>query len=472
MQEKVYDFLVIGVGVVGASIFNDLARCGYSVVAVDKASDVATGASKANSGLVHAGFDPKPGTLKAILNVQGNKMYPSICKRLGVPLKQTGAIVAGTHKTVMQALIKNGKQNGVENLEILDAQQLKAKVPNISEKMKYGIYAKDAYIVSPYLFTICLAEEAVINGGKLILEYKIKKCAYKNNLYYVTNGKDVIVAKTIINAAGFGANDIAKLFGTEQYDIQYKRGEYFVLDSSEKDLVPLTVFPEPTAQTKGVLVTPTIDGNILVGPTSILGEYKMETTLAGLNEIKAKSVTTIDNINFKKTIRVFSGVRTIVGGDFVIEKSKKKPAFINIAGICSPGLSAAPAISRCVLALLGIDYKVVNNNKIKPYRLLKDLSLSKRNELIKENSSYGKIICKCEDISEGEIIDALNRPFSVKSIDGIKRRVRAGMGRCQGGFCADRVAQIIANYHKIPLEEVLKENKGSNLIVGNIRGKQ
>ncbi len=471
MQIKMYDFLIVGAGVVGASIFNDLVRGGYRVAMIDKASDVATGASKANSGLVHAGFDPKPGTLKALLNVKGNALYPSICKRLGVPLKKTGAVVVGKHKTVMLSLLKNGKANGVENLSLLERDEIVKLIPNISDDVKYALYAKDAYIVSPYLYTICLAEEAVINGGNLYLEYDIKKCVYKNGLYYLSDGTLMLATKTIINAAGAGYNDVAKILGSEQYPITFKRGEYYVLDSSEKNLVNLTVFPEPTNGSKGVLVTPTIDGNILVGPTSIISDKIARTTKEGLDEIKQKSILTIKNINLRKTIRVFSGLRSISGEDFIIEKSLKKPAIINIAGVCSPGLSAAPAISRYVLSLLGVEYKVVKKEKIKPYILMKDLSISKRNEMIKKNPSYGKIVCKCEEISEGEIIDALNRPIAIKSIDGVKRRVRAGMGRCQGGFCADRVAEIIAAQRNIPLENVMKENKGSYFISGNIREK-
>lgn len=471
MQNKIYDFLIIGVGVVGSNLFNDLTRCGFDVAAIDKASDVSTGASKANSGLVHAGFDPKPGSLKAILNVKGNALYPSICKRLGVPLKKTGAIVAGKHKTVMQNLLKNGKKNGVGDLEILERDQITQLVPNISADIKYALHAKNAYIVSPYLLSICLAEEAVINGGSLFLEYEIKKCVYKNGLYYITNGKDIICAKSIINAAGAGYNSVAKIIGSEVYPITFKRGEYYVLDSSEKELVNLTVFPEPSASSKGVLVTPTIDGNVLVGPTSTEGDDITRTTREGLFEVKEKSSLTLNNINLKKTIRIFSGVRCIVGDDFVIEQSYKRPGVINIAGICSPGLSAAPAISRYVMEMLGIEYKIVKFEKLKPYILLKDLSINKRNELIRNNPKYGKIVCKCENISEGEIIDALNRPIKIRSIDAVKRRVRAGMGRCQGGFCADRVAELISQFNHIPLEYVLKENKGSYFIKGNIREK-
>lgn len=472
MQTKIYDFAIIGAGVVGASVFNDLALCGYKTIIIDKASDVATGCSKANSGLVHAGFDPEPGSLKAILNREGNKLYPSICKRLGVPLKKTGALVVGSHKDVIEKLYKNGIENKINNLTILNRDEIKKIVPNIADNVTVALYAKDAYIVSPYLYTICLTEEAIINGGDVALEYNTRKIKYLGGVYVISDGKTEIFAKSIINCAGAGYNTIAKLIGSEQYPIIFKRGEYYVLDSSEKNLVNLTVFPEPTAGSKGVLVTPTIDGNILVGPTSYESDAVTRTTIEGLANIKAKADMCVQGINFKKTIRIFSGVRNIVGHDFVIELSKTKPGVVNVAGICSPGLSSAPAISRYILSLLGIEYNVVYNKKIKPYVLLRDLPVSKRNELIKQNTSYGKIVCKCENISEGEIIDALKRPLRIRSIDGVKRRVRAGMGRCQGGFCGDRVALLIAKTDKIPLEQVLKENVGSYFVTGNIREKK
>ena len=257
--------------------------------------------------------------------------------------------------------------------------------------------------------------------------------------------------------------------GTEIYETEFRRGEYYVLDHSEKDIVPSTVFPMPSDAGKGVLVTPTVSGNILVGPTSYVSDDKTITTNAGLKDISAKVSNMLKNVNLGKTIRIFSGVRSICGKDFVVEKSKKASNIINIAGICSPGLSSAPAIAKYVFKLCGF----VENAKIKlkplpPYTKLGNLSLVEKNKLIKKNADYGKIICKCEGISLGEIKDAINRPIRPTTMDGIKRRVRAGMGRCQGGFCNDKVAQIIASENNIFLSEVVKEKVGGNYIVGNI----
>lgn len=466
---NIYDVLIFGGGVVGCSIASDLARSGYFVCLVDKASDVSTGASKANSGLVHAGFDAKVGSLKAKLNVEGNRMYPSLCSRLGLPLKKTGALVAGNNLDTVKELYQRGLTNGVKNLFILNQTDMLKLVPNLNKNITIGLYAKDAYIVSPYLLTICLAEEAIVNGAKFELEFTAKKIAYKNGIFEVSNNNKTLLARKIINCAGAGVNDIQKLLKLKTYPVEFRRGEYFVLDHSQGHIAPLTMFPLPDKHSKGVLVTPTIDGNVLVGPTSYPSDDSTKTTALGLNEIKEKSAFLLENINFRESIRVFSGVRSIVGEDFIIEQTKEN--VLTIAGICSPGLSAAPAISKYAIEKFGLVYNPTKKTKqISPYFLFKDLSSKKQNELISLEPSYGELICKCENITKGDILFALNRPLKINSLDGIKRRVRAGMGRCQSGFCMMPVAEIISKARKLPLEQIIKENQGSNLVVGDIRG--
>lgn len=468
---KIYDCLIFGGGVIGCCIASDLARSGYGVCLVEKASDVAMGSSKANSGLVHGGFDAKPNTLKAKLNVEGNKMFPSLTKRLGVPLKKTGAIVVGNDEQAVKTLYERGAINGVKNLSVLNREQLLNLAPSLSESVTIGLYCKDAYIVSPYLLTICLAEEAIVNGAKVLLNFTTNKVTKdENNVFHVFSQDEEILAKRLINAAGAGVNDVAKLIGSEKYKVEFRRGEYYVLDSTEASTTPITVFPLPSKVGKGVLVTPTIDGNILVGPTSYESDDSTKTTLIGLNEIRQKSSLLLNNVNLKKSIRQFAGVRNIVGEDFVIENSKKISGVLNIAGICSPGLSSAPAISKYAIELLGLKYSPKDDKKIEPYRLFKNMTTAEKSALVSKNKSYGKLICKCENITEGDIIMALNRPLKICSVDGIKRRVRAGMGRCQGGFCSLPVAQIIAKIRKIPLEDVIKDDKNSKIFVGNIRG--
>ena len=469
-ENKIYDCVVIGAGVVGASVFNAVTKSGYSCLLIDKSCDVATGASKANSGLVHAGFDAKPNTLKAKLNVEGNKMYPSICKRLGLPLKKLGALVVGNNQGVVEELYNRGLQNGVRNLEVLNRQQLLALEPNLSDEVSCGLFAKDAYVVSPYLLTICLTEEAIINGGEVLLNTTITKVKEEKGLFVLSTTYGTYVARKVVNCAGAGFNTVAKVLKTEPIDLEFRRGEYYVLDSTESKIVNHTIFPLPSKTSKGILVTPTVDGNILVGPTSYPSTDGTQTTPDGLAEIKSKSQLLIKNVNLRKTIRTFSGVRAISGDDFVIRISQKNKNVVYAGGICSPGLSSAPAIAKMVVELLGFEYDPNKKTKqIVPYTLLKDLPVSKQNELISKNKKYGQIVCKCEGITAGDIIFALRRPLPVVSTDGIKRRVRAGMGRCQGGFCLDGVISLIAKENNMELEYVLKENIGSNHIVGNIR---
>lgn len=470
-MEKIYDVLIFGAGVVGTCLATDLARSGYSVCLVDKASDVSTGASKANSGLVHAGFDAKPGTLKAKLNVEGNKMYPSLCKRLGLKLRKLGAVVIGNNIQTVKELYDRGIANGVKNLFVLSREELLKILPNITENVTCGLLAKDAYVVCPYLLTICMAEEAILNGATVLLEFDAKKIRKNNGIFEISDGKTTVFAKKVINSAGVGVNDVAKLLKTETYPIIFKRGEYFVLEQSEAHIAPVTVFPLPEKGSKGILITQTLDGNILVGPTSYESDDSTKTTREGLNLVAEKSGLLLSNVNLRKSIRQFSGVRTICGDDFVIEQSKIDNDVLTLAGICSPGLSSAPAISKYAIEKIGLIYNpTIKNKQIEPYFLFKDLKNAEKNQLLSKDHTYGELVCKCENITKGDILNALDRPLKIHSVDGIKRRVRAGMGRCQGGFCSIPVAEIIAKTRKIPLEEVLKENKNSNVFTYPIRG--
>lgn len=469
MEEKIYDCAIIGAGVVGAAVFNKLTRLGKKCVLLDKASDVATGASKANSGLVHAGYDPKPGTLKAKLNIRGNKLYPTICKRLGVKLVNCGALVVGDDKKKIQELYERGKQNGAD-VEILNKKQILEKVPDINKNITTALLAKNAYLVSPYYFTISLVDEAIINGGKVFLEQDIEKIEKNGEFFKILTQKSTFFARKVINSAGAGYNEIAKLIGSETKKLEFRRGEYFVFDKASGLKVPCTIFPLPTKIGKGVLITPTTDGNWLVGPTSEEGDTKTIVTPSGLADIKEKSTLILPNLNFKNAIREFSGIRVICGDDFVIEKSKKVDGVINLAGICSPGLSSAPAIAEMVAKLLGYQAKEKQNlKKLPKYVMFKDMPKSKQKELAKNDKNYCAVVCKCEEITKGDILQALKRPLKIYSVDGIKRRTNAGLGRCQGGFCFTKVVDIISKERKIPYEKVLKENRGSEVAIGNMR---
>ncbi len=472
MKEKIYDCLIIGGGVVGCAILNKLTRLGKKAALLDKASDVATGASKANSGIVHAGYDPLPNTLKAKINVRGSKLFPSLCKRLNVPFKKCGALVLGDDKEMVERLYERGKQNGVR-VEILNQQQILEKEPNVNKAVTVGLFAPTSAIVSPYLLTIALADEAIINGGEVFLEEDLVSCQKNGEIFEILTKKRAFFAKNIINCAGSGYNDVAKILKTERKKLEFRRGEYFVFDKSYDLKAKHTLFPLPTKIGKGVLVTPTVDGNFLVGPTSEENNGTKETTYQGLNSIKQKSALLFDGINFRHAIREFAGVRVICGDDFVIEKSKKVSGVINIAGICSPGLTSSPAIAEMVASLLGYKDEEKKNLKTLPkYTLFKNMDKKSQIALAKSDENYRQIVCKCENITKGDILMALSRPLKVRSVDGVKRRTNAGMGRCQGGFCFTKVVTAIMDSRKIEYEDVLKENRGSNVAIGDIRGEK
>ena len=468
-KNNVFDVLIVGGGVVGACVLNKLTRIGKKCLLIDKASDVATGASKANSGLVHAGYDPKPNTLKAKLNIRGNKLYPKLCKRLGVKLDKCGALVLGDDETQLDNLYQRGLENKVY-VEKWNRNQILEKVPDLADHITCALYARDAYIVSPYFFTISVADEAVLNGAKVSLEEDLVSVEKKDDIFEVVTKKATYYAKQVVNSAGAGYNEVAKLLKAEEYPLEFRRGEYFVFDKIKDFNVPCTLFTMPTKLGKGVLITPTIDGNFLLGPTSTESDTQTKVTSEGLDEIRKKAQLIVKNINFRNAIRQFSGVRVISGDDFVVEKSKIADGVINIAGICSPGLTSAPAIAEMVTKLLGFSLKEKENLKpLKKRVLFKELSKAKQIQLCKENKNYCSIVCKCEEITKGDVIEALNRPIKVASVDAVKRRCNAGMGRCQGGFCFTKVVAQIIKERKIAYEQVKKENRGSEVCLSAIR---
>lgn len=465
----IYDVAVLGGGVVGCAIFNKLIRLGASAVLVEKGSDVAVGTSKANSGIVHAGFDAKVGSLKAGYNVRGAELFPKLCKELNVPFTVNGALVVGNDMTAVRELYDRGIANGVSNLQILGEKELKSLVPNLSENVTCGLLAETSAIVSPYKFTIALAEEGVINGGQVVFNYDLKSSKKIDDYYILSNGKDEICAKKIVVAVGAEHNNVAQVLGSKQYDIQYRRGEYYLLDKGENVTNGYTIFPLPSKDSKGVLVSATVDGNTIVGPTSTLtDDPSTKTTRDGLNEIASKVSAMLNGVNLRKNIRVFSGVRTLVGDDFVIEKDPENSDIISVTGICSPGLSASPAIAEYVCQLLDFVGDEKPMKRLPEYPTISNKTLNEINELISQDSRYGKIVCRCESVSEMEIVNAIHSPLKPISLDGIKRRTRAGMGRCQGGFCFLKVMEIVAKERGISINEVLKENKDSRIIIGDI----
>ncbi|MBE5735840.1 MAG: NAD(P)/FAD-dependent oxidoreductase [Clostridiales bacterium] len=466
----IYDYIIVGGGVIGCSILNKLTRLNKKCLLIEKGSDVAVGTSKANSGIVHAGFDAMPGTLKATLNVKGAKVFEARCKELSVPYVKNGAIVVGNDKSVMEELYKRGQKNGVDGLEIINHTQLRKLCPNINEDIKYALYAKTSAIVSPYKLTIALAEEAVINGADVVFDYKINNVNYTEQGVEISGNNEKFVGKQVVLAVGNSHNEVASIFDTKKYDIVFRRGEYYLLDKGSLDINGLTIFPIPSKRDgKGVLVSPTTSGNVIVGPTSIVDEDSSpKTTRDGLQDIALKADNMLDNLNLKSNIRVFAGVRCVVGSDFVIEKDANHSNVLNVTGICSPGLSSCFAIADYVADILH------ENSQEKPMKkrverpTIQAKTEEQINDLIKLDKRFGKIVCRCENISEMEIINAINSPLKPRSLDAIKRRTRAGMGRCQGGFCFMKVMEIIAEETGKPIDTVIKENNDSRIIIGDI----
>ncbi len=470
-----FDIIVIGGGVVGCAVLDRLAKAGYNCALLEADDDVAVGASRANSGIVHAGYDAVPGTLKAKFNVRGAEMLPEIAMELDVPYKNTGSLVVSgdSGRPGLEELLERARLNGVK-AEIIGRDRILEIEPNVSDNVTLALYAPTAGIISPYKLTISFADRAVLNGAKVFLNSKVEKIERKGDVYVLTTDSgETFEANLVVNSAGAHAAEISDLAGAEHYDVTYARGDYFVLDQTESANVETVIFPLPDENGKGILVAPTADGNVIYGPTSIKEAVpSTDVTADGLDAIRKGVAKTYKSANYRKVIRLFAGVRATCGDDFVIEYSKKVPNFINLVGICSPGLSSAPAIAEHVEQMVS-DKGFEKDGDKKLERLthhrLARMSADEINELIKSDSRFGRIICRCEKITEGEIVEAIHAPVPATTVDAVKRRVRAGMGRCQGGFCAPRVMEILARELGVPVTEIKKGGKGSNIAIGKIK---
>lgn len=476
-----YDIAIIGAGVIGTSIFRELTKYKLKVVVLEKENDVSMGTSKANSAIVHAGYDPKEGTLMAKYNVKGNEMFEDICKELSVPFKRNGSLIIAFNDEDMKTLkdlYDNGNKIGVKGLQILNKEEVLEKEPNLRSEIKGALYAPTGGIVGPFEYTIALAENGLANGGEIKLQKEV--CNIEKNtdetFKITTSDGEVIEARYVINAAGLYGDKIHNLICEESFKITPRSGEYFVMDKSQGSVVSHTIFQCPSKFGKGVLVTPTVHGNLLVGPDAIDIEDKEDlgTTGEGLNEIRKISLKTTDKVNFRESIRNFAGLRAHPStNDFIIEENDKIKGFIDVVGMKSPGLSSAPAIAIGVVEIIkNSGCTLVRNTNFNGKREqihFMELSSEEKAEVIKKDPRYGRIICRCESITEGEIVDAIKRSFGVISLDGVKRRCRPGMGRCQGGFCGPRVQEIIARECNIPLEDVVLEKDGSYILTGKTK---
>ena len=477
MSAPKYDVAVIGAGVVGCAIVRQLSRYDLKLALIDAAEDVAMGASRANSAIVHAGYDCPAGSVEAKMNVKGNAMYDQWCKELDVPLQRIGSLVIGFNeddKAVLEDLYQRGLKNGVPGMEIIDGDRAREIEPALNADVTCALYAATGAITCPYQMTIACAENARANGCEWLLGRAVTAMKETEDGVVITAGGEEITARFVVNAAGVFSDDVSAMLGDESFKINPRKGEYMLLDRTATN-VKTVVFQTPSKLGKGVLVSPTVDGNMFAGPTAVNQTDKMDTSVSqeGIDQLCRLSAKSVPSINLRSVITSFAGVRAQPStGDFIIGISDVCGKLIQAAGICSPGLTSAPAIAEEVAELLAkAGLTLTEKTDFNPIRKaipeFRHLSNAERAELIKQDSRFGRIICRCETITEGEIVEAIKR--GARSLDGVKRRTRAGMGRCQGGFCGPRVMEILSRELGIPMTELTKFGGNSRLLTGVLK---
>ena len=470
------DVVVIGGGVVGCAIARALSCYELSVVVLERSPDVATGTSKANSGILHAGFDAEPGTWKARLNVRGAQLYAELSEGLGIPRKATGSLVVAKDAAQMETvadLRHRGIDNGVPGLEIWSRGQVLAHEPNISPDVAGALWAPTGAIVCPFLATVGFAENAIRNGVRIIAECAVTGLdVVDRQVVAVRTSSGRIATRFVVNAAGLHSGEIARLAGDDSFTIKPRRGEYILFDRSVGQLVNTVLFPTPDKVSKGILVSPTVHGNVFIGPdaTEIDDPEDKETTAGGLAGIIAGARRIMPTLPLGTAITEFAGLRAAAGKDFVIGPSPAARGLVHAAGIQSPGLTSAPAIGEVMVEVLqdvGLRLRpkasFVPVNPAKPR--FHELDRQSQAELIAADPLFGRVICRCETITEAEIVAAILSPCGARTVDGVKRRVRAGAGRCQGGFCGPRVTAILARELGIPITAVRKDTMKSWLFL-------
>lgn len=477
-----YDVAIIGAGVIGSAIARELSKYQANICVIEKEEDVCDGTSKANSAIIHAGFDATPGSLKAKLNTRGNEMMDQLSKDLDIPFQRNGSLVVCTKEqdpNGLKELLEKGIANGVPGLRIIERQELLSMEPNLSDDVTCALYAPTGGIVCPFHMTMAFAENAYTNGVSFFLNTMVTKLSKAKSGYSIdvfhqdSNAEEVLEAKVVINAAGVYADEFNNMVSEHKLHITARKGEYCLLDKDAGTHVSHTIFQLPSKMGKGVLVTPTVHGNLLVGPTAMDVENKeaVNTTQAGLDSLSATAALSVRNLPMRQVITSFAGLRAHEdGNDFVIGEAPDAKGFINAAGIESPGLSSAPAIGEMVASIAKeilslspkTDYISTRKGILRP----EALSLEERNQLIKEHPKYGTIICRCEMITEGEIMDAIHRPLGARSLDGVKRRTRAGMGRCQAGFCSPRTMEILEREVPMSIYDITKNGVGGAIVIG------
>ena len=475
-----YDVILVGAGVIGAMLSRELSRYHVSVCLLEKENDVACGASKANSGIIHGGYDPVPGTLKAKMNTEGIDLLYEAAAQLNVPHKRNGSLVVAfgaDEEPAIDALYHRGEENGITCLQILSGAQARELEPALSEQVTKALLVPNAGIICPYALTIAAVGNAMDNGVELHRNFAVTGIAREDGAFTVTAASgEQVKGKYLINCAGGYSDAVAEMAGDGFFRILPRAGEYMLLDKVEGDTVRHTVFQVPTKAGKGILVTPTADGNLLVGPTAdgVDCPESTDTTQAGLDTVAALAKKSVPTVNFRSVITSFSGVRASEkDGDFIIRESEKVPGLIHVAAIDSPGLTSCVAIARYAVGILKtaglpLREKADWNPCREDTHAFRKLSDEEKDAYIKANPEYGRIVCRCETVTEGEILDAIRRTPGARDVDGVKRRTRAGMGRCQGGFCAPYVMELISRETGIPMEKITKKGAGSEYLSGRL----
>ena len=470
-----YNIIIVGAGVIGCAVARELSKYNAKILVIEKNEDVCAGTSKANSAIVHSGYDTENGTLKARFNVEGNRMMGDVCEELDVPFKRIGSLTVCTEAELLPELDKlkeRGERNGVEGLRVLSRDELLAIEPNIGDEVVGALFAPTAGIVCPFKLTIAFAENAAVNGAEFLFDTAVKKIFSDNGTWHVVTDKEEYTASAVVNAAGVYSDTFNNMVSGHRLHITPRRGDYILLDRAAEGHVKHTLFQLG----KGVLVTPTVHGNTIVGPTAVDVDDKESTatTAEGIDSVIARSALSVKNLPIRQVITSFAGLRAHEDGhEFVLGEPDDAPGFFNCAGVESPGLSAAPAIGVYIAGLIREKLELSEKEGFIAER--KDildpskLSIEERNELIKREPAYGTIICRCESVTEGEILDAIRRPVGARSLDGVKRRTRAGMGRCQAGFCSPKVMEILRRELDVDLREVTKS--GGNSYIVNARTK-
>lgn len=467
------DIIIVGGGIIGVMIARKLSQFDLNVLLIEKENDVGNVTSMANSAIIHSGYDPIPGTLKAKLNVLGNKQFDLICKQLDVDFKRIGTITVCLDEDDIPKLeeLKNrAKENNVEAF-LLSKEELLKLEPNLSDNVVKGLFCPSGGIIDPFNLCVHCMENACENGVKLHLNEEVINISKDGELFSVVTNKDSYKCKIVINAAGYNADKIASFIEKIDFDIIPRKGEYFVLDHFDDSFLNHVIFTLPTNKGKGVLISKTTSNNYIVGPSSeicLKDDYSCDKLT--LDSVKISALKMFKNIPFNQTIRTFAGIRaTPSTHDFIIEPAKSDKYFINVAGIESPGLVSSPAIADYVIdnlikPILVLKKKKNYNPNVRKYVHFLKLSLDEQNELIKKDKDFSKIICNCEKVTLGEVKDVLNRYVKPQTIKAIKKRTRAGFGKCQSGFCQANVLDILANYYHVSPLEILYDKNSSNII--------